>query len=598
MNLSGLAMKYRPVVLTFVGLITVWGTFTFLTMPRREDPQFTIRTCVVMTTWPGAPTIKVEELITDKLEETLSTIEEVDYLNSETINGQSTIFVNLDDNVPVDAIQNVWDKVRAKVEQVPMPASNVRTSVNDEFGDSTILLLGIYQNPMQNENGPESSDRWNDPSSIDPDHRYSPRQLEIYTDQVRDAIRLLPGVGKVEKYGVQDEAVYIETDLGTWSQVDLTIDSLRQLVESRNIVSPGGIIDTRNGRFNVKPGGEFDAVDEINSLVIGAVKSGKSANQVSLQNIGLTVKRDYADPAQAICRFTDETGTYPAVMLGVTMKSGANIIDICNSAMDRVNRLVNVEQALPRDLTVKPVSNLSDNVSAKIDDVVGNVLSAIVIVVIVVYLFVGLRTSLVMAANIPFVVLSAIAIIRVFGVELEQISLASIIIALGLLVDNAVQVCDQTRTNLLEGMTPREAAVNGARTLMFPMFSGTLTTVAAFLPMMFVLTGGGGEYVYSLPVTLSATLLISWLFAMSICVILAAAFIRAPKHPDRPAAPLPRLSQFLESLPSRLRKKDGKTDTPDQEETSSPATSSRHDNVFLRLYGLSAHVALKFKWVT
>ena len=255
-------------------------------------------------------------------------------------------------------------------------------------------------------------------------------------------------------------------------------------MEGRNIVSPGGSIDTDEGKFNVKPGGEFDAMSEIARLSVGAVESGGSANQVSLTDIGLAVNRDYVDPPQVICRFTESRGTFPAVMLGLTMKSGANIIDICDSAMARIDRLVHVEQALPRDISVTPVAQSSDNVSRKIDEVISNVISAIIIVVIVVYLFVGVRTSLVMAANIPFVVIGAIALIRVFGVELEQISLASIIIALGLLVDNAVQVCDQTRTNILAGMTPRVAAVKGANTLMFPMLSGTLTTVAAFLPMV------------------------------------------------------------------------------------------------------------------
>ena len=599
MSLSALSMRYRPVVLTLVSLMTAWGVITFFTMPRREDPEFTIRTCVVATRWPGAPAIKVEELITDKLEETLDSLEEVDYLNSETINGQSTIYVNLTDDVPVRDIQNVWDKVRAKVELVQMPAPNIRPEVNDEFGDTTILLLGIYQTPL-GDRAEESTDRSIEPfrdngyDLIGSEHHYSPRELEVHADRVRDAIRLLPGVAKVEKYGVQDEAIYIETDLGTWSQIDLTTGALRELVESRNIVSPGGSIDTGDGKFNVKPGGEFDALSEIESLSVGAVRSGDSANQVSLTDIGLEVHRDYVDPPHVICRFTEERGTFPAVMLGVTMKSGANIIDICDAAMARVDQLVEIEQALPRDLTVRPVSNLSDNVSAKIDDVISNVISAIVIVV---YLFVGLRTSLVMAANIPFVVLGAVALVSVFGVQLEQISLASIIIALGLLVDNAVQVCDQTRTNILSGMTPRQAAVSGATTLMFPMLSGTLTTVAAFLPMMFALKGGSAEYVYSLPVTLSTTLLLSWFFAMSICVVLATAFIRAPKNPDRPSAPLPWVSwllgRILKGVVTLRREKGNVAEASTAEPGRRPA-----DNVFLWLYGLSANLAIRFKWLT
>ncbi|MEM6471258.1 MAG: efflux RND transporter permease subunit [Planctomycetota bacterium] len=573
MSLSAFAMKYRPVVFTLVILMTVWGVITFATMPRREDPEFTIRTCVVSTEWAGTPATKVEELITDKIEEQLETIEELDYLNSETTVGQSVIYVNLDDFVAPHDIQQVWDKVRAKVDLVPMPAEGVRPIVNDEFGDTSILLLGIYQVPL--EGASEVAER----------NRYSPRQLEIYADQIRDSIRLLHGVAKVDKYGIHDEAIYIETDLGTWSQLELTTSRLRELVEARNIVSPGGVLNTNEGVFNLKPGGEFNAMSEIRSVSVGGVQSGDLYNQVSLTDVGLEVSRVPVDPPNVVCRFTEERGTFPAVMLGLTMKSGENIIDICDAAMKRVDRLVEVEQALPRDLAVKPVSKLADNVSAKINDVISNVISAIVIVVVVVFLFVGLRTSLVMAANIPFVVLGSIAIIRLFGVELEQISLASIIIALGLLVDNAVQVCDQTRSNILAGMSPREAAVEGAKTLTLPMLTGTLTTVAAFLPMLFALTGGSSEYIYSLPITLSTTLLLSWIFAMTICVLLAAMFIRAPKDPDRPSAPLPWISNQLEKLSKRRAK--GTT----------PASESS-ENPFLALYGWTAVIAIRLKWVT
>ena len=582
MNLSTLAMKFRPVVLTLVVLMTIWGSITFFTMPRREDPEFTIRTCVVTTRWPGTPTVKVEELVTDKLEEALSSIEEVDYINSQTTNGQSVIFVNLEDRLPPGDIQQVWDKVRARVDNVEMPAAGIRPMVNDEFGDTAILLLGIYQTPLDGQ------------AAVNPDYTYSARELEIYADTVRDAIRLLPGVAKVDKYGVQDEAIYIETDLGTWAQLELTTDSLRSLVESRNIVSPGGSIDTRDGKFNVKPGGEFDAVNEINSLSVAAVTNGDMSNQVSLSDVGLTVNRDYVDPPQVLCRFTEERGTFPAVMLGVTMKSGSNIVEICEKSMSRIEQLVDTEQALPRDLTIRPVSMSSDNVSAKINDVINNVFSAIIIVVVIVYLFVGLRTSLVMAANIPFVVIGAIALVSMFGVELEQISLASIIIALGLLVDNAVQVCDQTRSNILAGMQPDEAAVKGAKTLMFPMLSGTLTTVAAFFPMLFALSGGSAEYVYSLPVTLSTTLLLSWFFAMSICVILAAAFIRAPRDPSRPTAPLPWLNYLFDSMRRRL----GKMFRGKKNVTAPMDDPGESENIFLQIYGWTAKIAIRLKWVT
>lgn len=586
MSLSAMAMKYRPVVYTLVGLLTIWGLYTFRNMPRREDPEFTIRTCVVSTIWPGAPTIQVEELITDKLEDELDSISEIDYIQSETTNGQSVIYVNLTDDILPSDIQQVWDDVRAKVDLVPMPAENVRPIVNDEFGDTTILLLGVYQVPLEGQ------------TEVDERNRYSPRELEIYADQIRDSVRLLPGVAKVDKYGVQDEAVYIETDIGNWAQIDLTTSELKQLVSERNIVSAGGSIDTRGGKFNVKPGGEFDAMSEIELVSVAAVQSGDSYNQVSLADAGLNVKREYVDPPQVICRFTESRGTFPAVMLGLTMKSGANIINVCEAAMARIERLEEIEQVLPRDLAVTPVAQASDNVSAKIGEVINNVISAILIVVVIVYLFVGLRTSLVMAANIPFVVLGSIAIIQIFGVELEQISLASIIIALGLLVDNAVQVCDQTRSNIMLGMSPGEAAVKGASTLMLPMLTGTLTTVAAFLPMLFALEGGAAEYVYSLPVTLSVTLLLSWFFAMSICVVLSAAVIRAPKNPDRPSAPLPWLNYYFELLRHRFTgRSGGNKKTATEQQGGQSAGEADEGNVFLSLYGTTAHLAIKFKWI-
>ncbi|MEM8735029.1 MAG: efflux RND transporter permease subunit, partial [Planctomycetota bacterium] len=581
MNLAGYAMRFRPVVITFVTLLAIWGAITFQTMPRREDPEFTIRSCVVSTRWPGASAIKVEELITDKIEEAVDSIEEVETVRSTTINGLSTVYVDVEDRVTADTIANVWDKVRAKVELVQLPSRDIRPVVNDDFGDTSILLLGVFQVPLEGE------------AEVNSDYRYTPRQLEDYADQVRDVLRLLPGVAKVEKFGVQDEAIFIETDLGTWSKVALTTGSLRQLVEARNIVLPGGTIDTSAGKFSVKPGGEFDAVSEIRSLPVAASESDNSVNLVTLSDIGLDVNRDYKQPSEVLCNFTDERGTFPAIMIGVTMKSGANIIDVCERSLERVKELVEIDQSLPRDIDVKPVSNQADNVSMKINDVISNVVSAVVIVVIVVLLFVGLRTSLVMAANIPIVVLSAVALIAVFGVQLEQISLASIIIALGLLVDNAVQVCDQTRTNLLAGMKPREAAVEGAKVLALPMLTGTLTTVAAFFPMLFALQGGGKEYVYSLPVTLSTTLLLSWMLAMTVCVILAAMFIRPPKDPDRPSAPLPWLGAKLAELRTRMSKGSKKSTG-----TNNSKSDNADQNLFLKIYGWTAIAAIKAKWVT
>ncbi|MCA8987947.1 MAG: efflux RND transporter permease subunit, partial [Planctomycetaceae bacterium] len=479
MKLPDWSITHSPIVYTAVALLMLWGIFSFFTMPRREDPEYTIRTCVISTSWPGTPVTKVEELITDKLEEAVDSIEEVDVVRSTTTVGLSTIYVDLDDSTPADAIQNVWDKVRARIDKVPMPEEGLKPIVNDEFGDTAVLLLAIHQIPL---NGAEQ---------IDDQNRYSFRELEDFADLVKDELRLLDGAAKVEKFGVRDEAIYIETDLANWSQLGLTTNELSSLVSSRNIVETGGAIDTPDTRYSVFPSGEFNAVAELESIIADYVSSGPSRTPVYLTDLNLAVKRSYQDPPGLICRYGDVNGTYDAVMLGLTMKSGSNIVDLCNLAKARIQQMQEVEQILPPDLAVTPVSDQSLNVSAKISDVIVNVIEAVLIVVLVVLLMVGLRTSVVMAANIPIVVLASIGMITLFGVQLEQISLASIIIALGLLVDNAVQVCDQSRTNQIEGAAPIPATVAGANTLAIPMLTGTLTTVAAFLPMLFALEGGG-----------------------------------------------------------------------------------------------------------
>lgn len=572
MNLAAFAIRYRPVVLTLVTLLMSWGIVSFFTMPRREDPEYTVRTCAVSTSWPGAPATKVEELITKPIEEACDRIDAVKIVRSTTTNGLSTVFVDAEETVTPEMIANVWDKVRANVARVEMPEQGITPIINDEYGDTYVILSAIFQTPLPGE------------TEIKPDNEYTLRELDTISERIKDELRLLDGVAKSEQYGVVEEAIYAETDAGTWSQLKLTSDQLQQLVQSRNIVAPGGTIDTESGRFFVKPGGELNAVEELNGIVTGLAGEGDETRQVYLPDQGVNVVRDYVDPRQVISRFGDSENKRPCVMVALSIKSGANIVDVCEAAKARIDEMRFVEQSIPPDIGIEYISDQSGNVTAKIEQVLSNVIGAVVIVVIVVYLVVGFRSAMVMAANIPVVVLAAIALVTLFGVQLEQISLASIIIALGLLVDNAVQVCDQSRTNQIAGMSPIEASIKGTTQLSTAMLMGTATTIAAFAPMLIGLVGSTREYVYSLPVTLSITLGISWVLAMTFCTILAAAFIRAPADPTKPSAPLPWL---LAKLMSVLAKRKGGTDASDQK--SDPID---------RIFGAVVRACIDFKFVT
>lgn len=588
-RLPAFAVARPTVVIAFVMMFVCWGIIAALTMPRREDPEFTLKICVVSARWPGASAEKMEELVADPLEEAIDGMEEVRLIRSTSSSEQTVIFVELEEWLPGAKIDDAWDRVRARVENVPMPDPAVVPFVNDEFADTSVILFAVHQQPA------DGSD------TIDPRFAYSDRELDVYSERIRDALRLLPGVAKVERHGVREEAIYVETDERNWSQLELTIDQIADLAQAQNIVEPGGRIDAGDGRFYVKPAGEVNALAEINRLVVSGVPSRGGVNPIHLEDLGLRVRRGYVDPPTRICRYGDVNLEATANVVAVQMKSGANIVDICSSAKQRIVELRNSGE-LPPDLAVPIISDQSDSVNQRLREVVMNIISAIVIVVVVVYLVVGFRTAAVMAANIPFVVLTSLAIVTLFGVQLEQMSLASMIISLGLLVDNAVQICDQARTNQIAGMPPKEAAVQGAQTLGKSMLNGTLTTIAAFVPMLIAMDGVNREFIYSLPTTLSVMLAVSWVLAMTFCVILAAWFIRPPKDPSKPTAPLPWLMGKLGSSKLVRRFGSGRASASSPEMPEGPShlapQTAATDGIFFRLYGSSLRWALRHRFIT
>ena len=533
MSLSAFSLKYKAIIITMVALLMLWGILSYFTMSRREDPEYTVRTCQVLTNWPGTPAEEVEELITFKLEEEINTLDGIRWVRSETTMGRSAVYVELDRATPGDAVEQMWDKVRSRVDRVPMPEPGIKPIVIDDFGDTNIMLMALYQAPLPGE------------KEVKDENRYTNRELDIFSDRLKDEIKLLNGVAKVVRTGVQDEAIYIETDLGTWTQLSLTTGQLEELVSRRNIIAPGGEIDTDVGRFMVKPSGDIDAMVELDSIVVGTIGEEGSSAPVYLKDLNLTIVRDYKEPPEVIVRYGDPNVSDTCVIVAFTMKKGANIVDVCTDAKVVVNRLINEQKVFPPDIAVSYISDQSETVTRKISEFIGNVVAAVVIVVVVVYLMVGFRSAAVMGANIPLVIIGSIAIITLFGVQLEQISLAAMIIALGMLVDNAVQICDQARRLQTEGMSTFDAALNGASQLSFPILIATGTTIAAFYPMLIGLQGSTYEYIYSLPVTLTVTLGFSYLLAMTFCVLLAYWFIKPPNDPDQSMSPVIQLFNFF-----------------------------------------------------
>lgn len=535
MRLPGFAMRHRWIVLAATIIASLWGLAAFFTAPRREDPEFTIRTCVITTTWPGATAQKVEQLITDPIEKAVDAIDEVDKVTSVTTTGHSAIYVKVEDDV--DNVDNVWDKVRAKVDTIraQLPSGSSAPLVDSDFGDTAAMVLAVYQMPAGNDAG-ES-------------RRYTSRELEIYAEKVKDELNLLDEVGKVELYGVRREAIYLEVEPGVWSRTDMTIDDLRTVLERRNIVAPGGTIDTEHARFGVQPSGELNTVAEIERIIVDA---HENRPPVYLKDLGIKVSRRYEEPPSLVARFGcgDLPDSVEAIMISFTMKAGRNITVLG----EKVRALTARAGAtmLPADIRLGVVADSPRSVRGAISDFVDNLWQAIVIVVLVAFFLIGLRIAVVMSAAIPMVLLTSFGLCRFFGVQLEQVSIASMIVALGMLVDNAIEVGDNVHRFLEEGHDRYTAAVEGSRQIAFPVLIATLTTVAAFLPML-TLPGAEGEYVFSLPTVVSTTLMVSWFLAMSMTTIMAYWLLRRSKGHGKSLSPFALLARGVGRLVWRLR---------------------------------------------
>ena len=509
MNIPRFAITHQPIVLSFLVVAIAIGLFNVATMSRREDPEITIRDALVVTRWPGASAQRVEELITDPLESAVAEIAEVDTIKSESLVGLSIIQITVDDSV--SKTDQVWDDLRAKVRAAEgtLPHGSGRPFVNSDFGDVYEIVFALYQVPAVGK------------SAIK--HPYSPRQLEIFAEQIEDELELIESVGKVVFWGVQPEQIYVEVDSSDLAKLQLTAPDLRRTFEARNIVSPGGELDTSRGRYAITPTGEFSTVAQIRDLVISR-RDG--VVPVRLGDLPIRIDRRYEEPPRSLTRFgVPELAPRQSLVLAISMKSGRNIVAMSQAVDETLSRLQN--SALPPDLSLTRVNDLPRQVDSRIGDFQINLLQGISIVLLVALLAMGWRPALIMAAAVPLSMIIAVAVIRPIGIELEQFAIASLIIALGMVVDNAIVISDNIVRLMREGQTKFEACINGAQELALPLLTSTLTTIFAFLPMLTII-GDVGEFVSSLPVVVAVTLAASYIVAMALTPITCLWLLRKP----------------------------------------------------------------------
>ncbi|AVG79012.1 efflux RND transporter permease subunit [Pantoea ananatis] len=477
-NLSAWALKRQQLITFFMLMIMAAGIESYQLLPRNEDPAFTIKTAVVSAQWPGANLPDTVNLVTDPLEKKLQEIPWLDYVQSETHAGQSVIFINLRDDTPPAKVAGTWYLVRKKMHDVAaeLPEGVQAPAVNDEFDDTFGTIYAFTADG------------------------FTMRELRDRVDNVRRELMSLHDVGKIQLLGVQEEQLTVAFSPRKLAGMGLNLQQVSNALRSQNAVVPAGTVRTDNENIALRVGGAFRTEESLRAVTLHF-----NGRYIPLTDVA-TVTRQPAEPPSPLFRVNGQ----PAIGLAVSMAATGNMLDFGKALGARMD---SVALSLPHGIEMTKVADQSAVVKEAVSGFVRVLIEAIVIVLAVSFVSLGLRAGLVVAAAIPLVLAMTFVCMNFAGIGLQRISLGALIIALGLLVDDAMITVEAMVSRLEEGDSRWQAATYAFKTTAFPMLTGTLVMIAGFIPVGFA-GSSAGEYCFTLFAVVLTALLSSWIVAV------------------------------------------------------------------------------------
>jgi len=477
-NLSKWAISHGSFTAFLLVLLLAAGIVSFTRIGQKEDPDFTFRVMVVQVMWPGATVQEMQDQVVDKIERKLQEAPGLDFVRSYTRSGFANIFVNLKGSIRGDAVKDAFYQVRKKIGDIrqTLPEGVIGPFFNDEFGDTYISLYAVTG------------------------QGFSYPELKRFAKNARDTLLRVPGVAKVDLLGTQDERVFIEISSSALAERGLSVLDIQAALGGQNAIDPAGRIETRERSVRIDVEGGLQSVEDIRELRLRA-----GAQTFRLGDIA-EVKRGLEDPPTAKTRYQGRE----AVLLGTTMAPGANVTEV-GAAVQRT--LKSIERDLPIGVELGQISDQAKVVTKSIHEFLEAFGEAIAIVLVVSLIALGLRAGIVVALTIPLVLAVTIFIMSLAGIDLHRISLGALIIALGLLVDDAMIAVEMMDRKLKEGHDKLAAATFAYTSTAFPMLTGTLITVAGFIPVGFA-QSAAGEYVSALFWVTGIALMASWVAAV------------------------------------------------------------------------------------
>jgi len=496
MNPVRLSLRYPQVTLILVGILFVSGVFAFLNMPRREDPKITIRTGLVIALYPGATSEEVESQVTHKIEERLFRFEEVRREKTYSTSRNGIVIVNVELNKSVKNSDEFWSKLRldmAQLKQTDLPSGVRGPIVDSDFGDTVAALIAVRGG------------------------HYGYRELKEYAQRVEDAVRTIPAASKIKRIGDQKESIEVTGSREQLSQYGIDPRRVEDALKGRNTTLYGGRVPSGDSKVLINANGPLDTEDQIRQIMVDVSPAGQPIYLGDLAN----VKRVYKDPNEY-----SRIGGEPTILLSVEMHEGNNIVEFGKTLHETLDR---VQTTLPPDVQLEFVADQPHVVSERVSDFTREFGIAIISVILVTMVLLPFRVALVSAVAIPVTVSITFEMLNAAGIELHQVSIAGLIVVLGMVVDDAIVIADNY-VELLDQKVPiKEACWRCASEMAVPVLAATLTIIASFVPLL-LLTGACGEFIRALPIAVAIALGVSFVIAMLLTPLVAGFFIKKGLH--------------------------------------------------------------------
>jgi multidrug efflux pump len=518
-NLSEWALSKRSLVVFLMILSVAAGVMSFLKLGRGEDPAFTVRTMVVAAVWPGATAEETMKQVTERLERTLQETDYLDRLRSYTVAGQTTIFVDLKQSTPPNKVPDIWYQVRKNVGDMrhTLPQGVLGPFLNDDFGDTFGIIYAF------------TADGFNF------------RELRDHVEEARSRLLQVPDVSKIEVLGAQDEQIYIEFSMERLAGLRLNLNQIIATLQAQNLVRPAGTMQGEQERVFLRVTGAFDSERDIEAVNI------VSGDRIFRLGDIAKVRRGFTDPPQPMFRVNGQ----PAIGLAIAMRDAGDILALGDNLRKEMAEVV---ANLPVGIETTLVADQAVTVDHAISEFMTSLWQAIIIILACSFVSLGVRPGTVVALAIPLTMAIVFAVMNVAHIDLHRISLGALIIALGMLVDDAMTTVDAMLRRLGAGDSPDQAATFAYSTLAAPMLIGTLVTIASFVPIGFA-RSSAGEYTFSIFSVVAISLIVSWLVAVIFAPLIGKALLKPPKQQDTEPKPGKLIQIYSAFLQGAIRMK-------------------------------------------